>query len=346
MRNKYFKLILFLTFTALIFIFAPLPSHAAKPVDLKEVERQLTTTGVSGWVHGSVDELGEVVFTYRTPGKFFDNIIMSLVTEDEQISAQLKALNRHDQIMITGKFLANPSPQKHILVSSVVMLKKYDSGYDSEPYDYNAEIPKELLGTTSGTFLVHTVAGDGHILVVEYKDAVIPVFVQNTTLTESLFRNDIIELNYKLQPFPETPTHLNLNEDLAEPLRVIESIKNLSNTRAEDYFTEGALIMFPQSPEIKFNVFAVQQDLSGGLKRQFTLVNFDNFDVFTKIRLALQEAWDRHPGEYDNARNKLVSRKIRVRIKSGTISNDVPQQANPQILLNDLSDIEIIEPGP
>ena len=43
---------------------------------------------------------------------------------------------------------------------------------------------------------------------------------------------------------------------------------------------EGALVLFPKSPQVIFNVFAVLQELPGGMQRQYTLVNFESTEAF------------------------------------------------------------------
>jgi hypothetical protein len=314
-------------------------SFSALGVDVSLVERQLTTTGVEGWIHGSVPGQGLYVFTYRNPEDFFDYIEMSLVSEDDAITQQLAKLTRHDKVRIQGEFLKNPSPQKHIQVRSVEVIQSYENPYPSEGHSYDAAIPQDLLGKSSATFLVHAVAGDGHIVVVEYKDQVLPIYVKNAELTKDLFRNDLVELRFRIRGEPEQPVHLALNENDPQAVRVVESIRTLHGRTGT---VEGALILFPQSPEIIFNVFAVQQELEGGLKRQFTLVNFDSPETFQAVRNKLQAAWDRHPGAYVDGRNKFVSTKIRVRA-TGMFNEVSESQANPQILLDSADSIELIE---
>jgi hypothetical protein len=313
-------------------------STNAFAVDMKEVEKELTTSGVEGWVHGSVETQGLYVFTYRNPTNFFDYVQMSLVSLTPAMMKELGTYSRQDKVRVKGSFLTNPSPQKHILVSSIEMITKYQSPYPSAPYQHQAVIPGDLLNLTTATFLIHAIAGDGHILVVEYKDSILPIFVQNATLTKSLFRGDVVQLKFSIQSYPNQPVHLNLNEKDPQPLQVLESIQAKHGKPA---VVEGALIMFPKSPEIMFNVFAVQEELQAGLKRQYTLVNFDDADLFQKIRDTLQKAWDQYPGGYVNARNKLVSTHIRV--KATGVFNEVdPSQANPQILLNSIDSIQVI----
>jgi hypothetical protein len=316
----------------------------ANAIDLKEVEKQLTTTGVEGWIHGSVADQGLYVFTYRSANDFFDYVEMSLVAPDlvpgkPDIAKQLKTLTRHDKVRIKGSFLDNPSPQKHISVTSIEILKPFQNPYPSDPYQHEAKLPDDLLNKSTATFLIHAIAGDGHILVAEYKDSICPIYVKNADLTKNLFRNDVVQLNFKIAKDPDHPMHLRLLENAPEPVKVLDSIQAKHGKPA---VVEGALILFPKSPEIVFNVFAVQEQLPEGLSRQYTLVNFEDQAVFAKIRGDLQKAWDKYPGEYVNGRNKFVSKRIRVRA-TGTFNEVSDSQANPQILLKTVDSIQIIE---
>lgn len=312
-------------------------AQAAMAVDVSEIEKKLNGDGVDGWIHGSVEGQMLYVFTYRNPEDFFDNIQMSLVPSTDAIEKQLVSLGRHDKVRVRGKFMKNPSPQKHIKVTALEVLKPYASAYEAKPYEYEAKIPAELQSRTSAKFLVHAIAGDGHILVVEYKDAIVPIFVRNRSLAEKLFRGDVVELKFSLQDEPTSPSHLVLDERAENPVRVVEAIQSIHGKTGT---IEGALILFPKSPEIVFNVFAVQQRLDDGLSRQFTLVNFENPEAFKKIREKLQAAWDRYAKDYVNGRNKLVSTRVRVRA-TGIMNEVSPSQANPQILLKSADSIEI-----
>lgn len=312
---------------------------SAQAVDLPSVERQLVTTGVEGWIHGSASAQGLFVFTYRTPGDFFDNIQMSLVALSPDLVRSLSTFHRNDKVRVKGSFLPNPSPQKHVLLSAIELLAPAPALDPVPPYEHEAKIPDDLAGLREATFLVHAVGGGGQILVVEYKDAVLPVYVQNTQLTRSLWRGDLVRLAFGIQSTPGRPTHLNLDESAAQPVQVIEAVRTRHGRPAS---IEGELVLFPKSPEILFNVFAVRELLVAGLNRQYTLVNFTDPVLFRAIREKLQAAWDRHPGAYVNGRNKLVSTRIRVRA-SGVFNEQDPGQANPQVLLDSIESVEILE---
>jgi hypothetical protein len=301
-------------------------------VDVAEIEKLLTTSGVVVEIHGAVPTLGLFAVTYRNPASFFDFEQLSLVARDPAVLAQLHGIGRHDRIRIRGRLLPNPSPQPHILAESIELVRKYLPAVAAGPYEYGSDLPRDLLGKTSASFLVHIAQPDEGILVVEYHDAVIPIFVTNTARLATLSRNDVIHLSFRVQDHPGRPLHLEVNEDAPEPLRVLDSIAAKHGRPAD---MQGALVLFPKSPQIVSNVFALLEKLPGGLTRQYTLVNLESDARFAAIRAKLQAAWDRHAatGDFVNGRNKLVSLKVRVRAK-GTFNQTETGQANPQILLD------------
>jgi hypothetical protein len=334
---------IFRNFYQALFVFSVLlsTSCASKSyaVDLNQVESQLKGAGVVGWIHGSVESQGIYVFTYRNPQNFFDYVEMSLTTTDPVIQKKFADLSRQDQVNVKGSFLPIPVPQKHIDVTSIDLVKKYNSGYATDPYQHQVKIPDDLLHQTTATFLVHAVAAGGSILVVEYQDAVLPIFVKNANLTKNLYRGDVVSLSYGIQSYPNQPVHLTINESATGAVTVLDSIAALNGKPAS---IQGRLILFPKSPEIKMNIFAVEAPMPAKLLRQYTLANLDNPQVFNDILLKLQAAWDRHPGAYVNGRNKLVSRGIQVKV-TGTYNEVDPSQANAQIILKSADDITVIE---
>ena len=161
-------------------------AYRAYAVDMKEVEKELTTTGVEGWIHGSVETQGIYVFTYRTPGNFFDFVEMSLVSDNPDMMKQFATFDRHDKVRIKGSFIAdNPSPQKHIMVGSIELLKKYRPALSGRSLSApNEDSRRSASEKRAGTFLVHAVSGGGQVLVVEYKDVILPIFVKNGALAQ------------------------------------------------------------------------------------------------------------------------------------------------------------------
>ena len=304
-------------------------------IDLDCIEKQLKGDGIGGWVHAAVHDEQMFVFTWRRPGNFFVNIQLPMSSKDPAIIQRLLKLERHDQIILKGEFFKNDAPLKHINVTELKMVKEYTG--PSEPYQYDPTLPAEIMNGTSLIAKVHIVANGGAVLVVETGDRVIPVFNPKPELVRDLFRNDKIEIQYRVRIFPQRPSHLELDVLAAEPVRVMEEI---AEGHGEEFTMTGALVMFPQSPQIKFNVFALRQEDADGISRNFTIVNFQNIDLFLKIREELQKAWDSAPQSATYDRNKYINRKIQVTVK-GVKNLVAPDQANPQIMPEKFEDVEI-----
>lgn len=307
-------------------------------IDIVQFEKDLSGKGVIGEVHGAVNQLGLYVFTFREPGNFFEHLEFPLTTDQESVKAELAKLTRHDSVKIHGKFLTNHAPIKHISLSDITVVKKFEGGLAVPAYKYQAVLPKDLEGKTELVGKVHAIAQEGKVMVIEYKDAVVPVYVNEPKFTKDLYRNDKIRMKYTIRSFPGHPTHVSLNTKAVDPLVVTDSAVAMHGKPGA---IEGYLILFPKSPQVIFNVFAVQHVDVNGVKREFTLVNFDDPKVFEKIRLQLQEWWDTHPGKIENARNKYINLNLKIRA-TGTFNVVDPGQANPQILLTGPEDLTII----
>jgi hypothetical protein len=293
---------------------------------------------VEGEMHGVYPPLYQYVFTYRTPGDFFDFVEVSLVAPTPELTATLAGLHRHDRVRIQGELMGNPSQQMHVRLRSIELVKPFEPVPALPAYEYEASIPSDLEGHDSALFLVHAVDAGGAILVVEYGDIVLPVFVSRPELTKNLARNDVVRLAYEIRTLPDRPVHLQL-KDVEQPIEVVDSIMALHGQPAS---VEGELVLFPRSPQVKFNVFAVLQPLPGQLRRQFTLANFESDEAFKAIREKLQAAWDAEgEGAAVSGRNKLISTKLRVRA-TGTFNEVDPGQANAQILLAGPDSVEIV----
>ena len=296
-----------------------------------------STTGLEGEIHGAVPDAGLFILTYRdTPSSFVE---LSLIPKDRTLLQEMMALHRHDRVRISGYFLNNPSPQKHVRITSMTVLKKFISTYPVPQYSYGARVPSDLAGKSNAVFLVHAVREGGHILVVEYQDAIIPIFVQNEKLTQHLYRNDMIRLKFQLQSLPRQPTHLKLDEGAAQAVVVLDSILS---KHGQAITTEGKLVLFPKSPLLKFNIFAVLDPMAGGYQRQYPLICFDDPTVFAAVRAKLQAAWDKYPGAYMNGRGKLIHTRLRVHV-SGIFNEVDPNQANAQILISSADAVEILD---
>jgi hypothetical protein len=304
-----------------------------------ELRRELRRGhSVVGEIHGAYPELDLYVFTYRSPESFFEFVEVSLVAPDEALGSALAALRRHDRVRIAGTLMENRSRQMHVELSALEIVDEYEAARRIPDYEYEAALPDDLSNRNESLFLVHAVHEEGRVLVVEHRDVVLPVYVRRPELTRGLARNDVVRLFYRIRAYPDRPVHLEL-ADIPEPVDRVESVMALHGRPAE---VEGELVLFPQSPQVRFNVFAVLQKLPGELQRQYTLVNFDSAEAFQAIREKLQAAWDAtEPGDAISGRNKLISTSVRVRA-TGTFNQIDPNQANAQIVLDGPDAIEVI----
>lgn len=310
---------------ALVFNF----STAYGVIDLKKVDADLQGPGLKGWVHGAVDSLGMYVFTVRNG--FFDHLELSMVAANGQITAEFLKLNRHDELLLKGRILQNPSPQPHMLVESIQMIKK-------GPPNTNAWPVLSLKGQILRG-LVHAVSGNGAVLVADVDGVIIPVFTTDTVLTRDLYRGDRIEFNYTKQTSPHSPVHLNLDTNISPALRVLDSMLSHHN---QPLTIKGYLVRFAPSPQISRVVYGILENDTSGINRIYTLVNFDEDDgaMFNAIQAKAEATWKKFnwpsPGRnYEINYTTLVT-------ANGTGHIISPSQANPQIWLK--SDADLIVP--
>jgi hypothetical protein len=158
-------------------------------------------------------------------------------------------------------------------------------------------------------------------------------------LAKDLFRNDKVKLQIVVRDFPPHPTHVSLNLKSNNPLVVTDRMVDWHGKKGS---IEGNLVLFPKSPQVSFNVFALQVPDEQGILREFTLVNFEDAQVFEQIRNKLQSLWDETPVGIENGRNKLIHRGIKLKA-TGTFNVVEAGQANPQVLLVGPQSIERIE---
>ena len=309
--------------------------EAYQGLELNQLSRELKRTGLIGRIHGASASSKLFVMSVREPENFFNYREFSLLPKNKQTLATLNQVKRHDRVCIQGNFRANPSPQKHIAVRSIQVLESWSGRSGFPDYERQVNLPAELFDRTDFVGKVHAIGEDGKILVVEYNDGVIPLFVESTEYTQGLYRGDIIRLSYQLQKIPKNPTHLRLNSEAEKPIEVIDAIADWNGV--EKTLT-GNLVKFTQSPQLKFDVYAIEVETKG-IKRYFTLVNFEDTDEFQNIRDKLAQIWDNNLETAKSGRNMLINPEVK--IEAHGITNIVsPEQANPQILLKNAEAIQ------
>jgi hypothetical protein len=297
--------------------------------------------GVLLEVHGIVPVSSMFVVTYRNPKNFFQSVHLSLLGSSAETREMIKSLRRHDVVLVKGYINDEiPAPQRHLVSSSITLIERSPESTPSQEYDYEA-LPDVVLNMTELTGKVHAVYAEGQVLVIEYKDMVIPVFVKAPWIkqTKSLFRGDIVAIKYVVQRGPRRPVHLNLDPARSDSFRVLRSVVK---GHGEPVKLSGKLLMFPKSPMVKFPVFAIDVDMGNGVLLPHTVLSFTDPELFKLARELFQAAWDKHPTTVRNYRNKFVNDAITVTV-SGTYNMIDPGQANPQIVISSLSEIEIVD---
>ena len=313
-------------------------------INLSELEIKLKGEGLTGEIHGAIADSKLFVLTYRNPEDFFDNVQLPLTSESTEVLSALSHLKRHQYYVVKGNFISNKAPLKHINVTSLKLSKDYASELDQIPYQYKGDL-NELNSKTEFIGRVHAKGADGKMLVMEFKDRIIPIFVTEASsmaLVNELYRGDLVKIKYTVRSEPEAPTHLNLAriQNLPVGVNPIELLESLVKSHGNPISKMGSLIKFPKSPQINVNIYALLVEDSGGTTIQYTLANLESPIIFKQVREKLEKFWDENLVGIENDRNKLVNRKIVVHAKG--ISNMVNAgQANPQIIINSPDDISL-----
>ncbi len=311
--------------------------EAYQGLEMTNLSQELNNTGLIGRIHGAAAESQMFIMSVREPTNFFSHREFSLIPQDVKTADTLTKANRHDLVCIRGDLMANPSPQAHITVNSVQIIEPWQQPKGFVPYQRDTDLPDEIKEQTSFVGEVHAIGESGKILVMGYKDIVIPLFVSITEYTKDLYRGDIVRLTYEIQQKPHQPVHLQLNTRVEQPIEVLDAI---ASWNGQPKTLTGKLVKFPQSPQLKFDVYAMEVDTKN-IKRYFTLINFENMDEFNKIRHKLANIWDKNLKTAISGRNKLINPEVIIEAQG--IANIVStEQANPQILLDSAEDVYVL----
>ncbi|MGA1408765.1 MAG: hypothetical protein ACO37W_03380 [Prochlorotrichaceae cyanobacterium] len=329
-------------------------AEAYRGLQLSKLEQLLETTGLIGRIHGIGDD-HLFVLSVRDPDSFFRHQELALLPDQEQTSRDLNQFHRHDQVCIQGKILKNPSAQIHVKTHSVTLLESWDGlrDFSQETLENSPEAsePSALLDFAEQGVLIgkiHAIGDEGRILVLDSGDKVFPVFLKGNAETaeiQDLYRGDIVRLAYQVQSRPEQPPHLNFSASDPKPLQVLDHLKDLHQTVQT---LTGKLVKFPQSPQLKFDVYALSvetpvsyQNKTEKIDRIFTLVNFENMDNFMAIQDQLSQIWEQSIDTAQKARNGLVNPEVTLQV-TGQVNITSPEQANPQLVLKGVEDLQVV----
>lgn len=314
---------------------------ASQPADNGEVlaalDSALRGAGARGYMHGAAGANHQYVFAFDhpVPGQILLPTF-PMLTHVPEVLAALPDLRRHDAIRIRGQIITNGAPIPHIYVSELEVLAPWSDGSDLPPYQQQTKIPEALQGLSEIIVRVHAVMDQGRTLVVEYGDAIIPVFVTDTAVSKDLWRNDKILLRFVLKSSPQRPAHL-LPAARPDAIVVLERINaghGLPTVRS------GELVKFSKTPQVGLEVFAISQLDADGVRREFTLVNLEDPTVWAAIAAKAGKAWDEARATAVRDRSKLRNPKLWV-TASGVLNEVAAEQGNPQVLLASEDDFTI-----
>ncbi len=313
---------------------------AAAGIDMAEVQRQLKGDGLVGHMHASVPEYQTWVFNLQQ-GSFFNNYQFPLAIMDPAALEVAKTLRRHDKVQLNGSILENGAAQKHLMITNIKVLEPFDNSALEGKYNRTHATPNELMNSTEAVVAVHAINADGTSLMVEYRDFVVQVVINNGALAKDLYRNDKIKIHFRPSQIEGRPLHLILNEKVEKPIEMVDRLVDLHGKHAT---AEGCLVLFPQSPQINRDIYALLEVDAQGVMRTWTLTNFSSREVIDGISKNLGDFWTENKGTAVNFRNKMLNTGIRVKA-TGTLNIVSPNQANPQILLSKIEDLQLSRVG-
>jgi hypothetical protein len=304
------------------------------------------TGGLVGLIHGDNPELGLYVFVFHEPDDFFKRTYFSLVTKDKDLLARLKALRHDDKVRVHGRLGHEDTSQLHIHLRSLEVTQSFAPAVDAPlghvPVTSMADLEEDLAANDDLTVLVHA-PGDGSNMMVEYHDVLMPLYVTQpevVDITKQCYRGDVLRIHVDRRKHPAKPLHLELKEQLDDQHPVLEVVDAFKNHHDEIETIEGRLVLYPKSTTINRDVWAVEQLLSDGLSRTYTLVDLTDEGGISEDMIEMEkdfkEIWDDHAEAVLEGRNKYINRDVTIRV-TGRINVVSPVQANAQIFVQDYS---------
>lgn len=330
-----------------------LPEDPTPPLhfDLEFINEKLASDeGLNGWMHGVVQQYRHFVFTYRSedrndPMSFFKAEQFSLIAANADVENAFANLNRHDKVKLTGRMLDSASPVRHIIVTHLEITKPYDKAktnvYEHNPDFVNGAEIFNLVGKVHAKVFLE---GKGYGIVVDYKDYLVPVIVneKHNEVAAKLYRNDIVNVQVRYVKHGNRPPHL---ETIADNENAIDVIDYMSHCHSVETVLEGFLVKFDKSPSINRDIYAVRVVDANGIGRNFTF--FPSADpgsdpeqfmkVFLEISEMAKAQWDAKSDQAKIVRNYSKNEQIRIKVK-GRMNVVSTEQANPQIYIDDAQD--------
>jgi hypothetical protein len=318
---------------------APCTGEILASVASEDVAKALgAPAGLAGTIHGfpTEDHRVTAVMSVRADNDFFNARQINLISQNDSVTELLGTLKRNDGVCVRGSVAAFGNDQIHVNVTEIAVLDLQNDPYpDLPPYEYRGPTAESL--PPSGKLVGRIHAAAPGMLLVEVVDRVMPLVVRNpASIPDGLYRFDTVEFAYEKANSTGSPVHLVLNESMNPPIKVTDSIRarNGQKTRVVGY-----LALFPRSPLISRDTYAINVD-QNGIQTSYTLVNFDNPEIFEKLQRALEQAWKSDTSKISRGRNYFLNGRVSVAIE-GKLNMVSPSQANPQIIVDDFKALKI-----
>jgi hypothetical protein len=327
----------------------PTPPHY---FDVPFLDKKLESDdGLVGWIHGAVPRYKQYLFTYRLedandPMAFFKAEQFSLSGATPEIWAEFASLKRHDKVSLKGKVLGNRSPLKHLVITSVKVIKKYDKPTEN-PYSFDAS---KLGDVTSFNVFgqVHAVVSSedaGYAMVIERDNFMMPVAVstQHDEIAKKLYKGDIVSVDIKVVRGSDgRPPHFETDGDKPNALKIVDPLVNCHGVHRG---VTGHLVKFDKSPAISTDVYAVRIVDGNGIARNMTLfpgVSAEDpkfYEIFMAVKTKAEKAWNDSLEAPSVVRNYNEKKSIKVTVR-GKINVLSTEQANAQVYIMSADDVD------
>jgi len=301
-------------------VFCPADNDEEGPTDWPTaLDTQTWESRLSGLlaaeVHGSIPSGGITVF--NVGGDY-----ISAYTRDPDLAETFKTLKRYDRVDISANYTITGSAQPHINVTELGFSSKaestYEHNFDYQRFDGLDNV--KLLGS------VHAVAGSGEVLVFNYENIVIPIFVDDAfqEKARTLWKFDKVLLDLSVEPRPGRPLHFYTNINSDNPIRIVDAVKDCDGKTAD---LVGNLINLNNADN---NFFGVEVFDENKAYRSYLVIS--NASLLTDI-------WNQHLDKVvDGKGGKTTIPDFKVKVNANMIS--VPGAAH--LFISGVNSIEVL----
>ncbi|MFK7873632.1 MAG: hypothetical protein AB8C84_10805 [Oligoflexales bacterium] len=286
------------------------------------LQEALSNKGAYLEVHGLTHDRDHAVVTWRSSIEFFVYRHFPMIAINEDVKDVVKTLQRHDSIRVWGFIKMSSAGQLHLKVQRLVVEKRYDNLRQRSVVDLN--LPQKIQAR------VHF--HNEKVLVVDWGKTTFPIIVPQGKL---FWRNDVVEVLVEKKKWPKYPSHF---KALEFP-EVVESAQHFHQVHKH---VEGRLVRYPKSPQIKFDVYAVEWVSPQTRWPRLLTILPENMDDFFTVHQKLETLWQGSESIVEwEGNHEVSSHMIQV---AGKLQVQDPEQANIQVIVTSCDDIQELEP--